>query len=46
MQNRIFSIDSPKAIKSLDYGYLNAIHYMAPASLSGFNLCPKPKIWI
>ena len=41
MQNRIFSYDSAKAIKSQSYGYLNAIHYMAPASLSGFNLCPK-----
>ena len=41
MENRIFSYDSAKAIKSQSYGYLNAIHYMAPASLSGFNLCPK-----
>ena len=42
MQNRIFSIDSPKAIKANGYGYLNAIHYMAPASLAGAgNLCPK-----
>lgn len=41
MQNRIFSTDSAKAVKAGEYGYLNAIHYMAPASLSGFNLCPK-----
>jgi len=41
MENRIFSFDSAKAIKAQSYGYLNAIHYMAPASLSGFNLCPK-----
>lgn len=41
MQNRIFSFDSPKAIKSLTYGWLNAIHYMAPARLAGVgNLCP------
>ena len=40
-QNRIFSIDSPKAVKALAYGYLNAIHYMAPSDLSGVNLCPK-----
>jgi hypothetical protein len=41
MKNRIFSFDSPKAIKSLTYGWLNAIHYMAPASLAGVgNLCP------
>ena len=42
MKNRIFSVDSPKAIKANGYGYLNAIHYMAPASLAGAgNLCPK-----
>ena len=41
MDNRIFSFDSAKAIKAQSYGYLNAIHYMAPASLSGVNLCPK-----
>jgi hypothetical protein len=40
MQNRIFSTDSPKAIKADAFGYINAIHYMAPADLSGFNLCP------
>jgi hypothetical protein len=39
--NRIFSTDSPKAIKAEAYGYLNAIHYMAPAELGGVgNLCP------
>ena len=41
MENRIFSFDSAKAIKAQSFGWLNAIHYMAPASLSGFNLCPK-----
>jgi len=41
MQNRIFSTDSAKAIKAADYGWLNGIHYLAPAKLSGFNLCPK-----
>jgi len=40
MQNRIFSIDSAKAIKAQKYGYLNAIHYLAPSNLSGFQLCP------
>lgn len=40
MQNRIFSVDSAKAIKAQKFGYLNAIQYLAPASLSGFNLCP------
>lgn len=40
MKNRIFSSDNPKAIKARDYGYMNAIHYMAPARLAGVgNLC-------
>jgi hypothetical protein len=39
--NRVFSFDSPKAIKSIEYGWLNAIHYMAPHTLAGVgNLCP------
>ena len=42
MQNRIFSMDSPKAVKAAKFGYLNAIHYMAPGSDAGVgNLCPK-----
>jgi len=41
MRNRIFSTDSPKAIKADSYGYLNAIMYMAPYTLAGVgNLCP------
>jgi hypothetical protein len=41
MLNRIFSVDSPKAIKASSFGYLNAIHYMAPADVAGVgNLCP------
>ena len=41
MLNRIFSTDSPKAVKADKYGYLNAIHYMAPHTLGGVgNLCP------
>jgi hypothetical protein len=32
---------SPKAVKAQAYGYLNAIHYLAPADTSGKNLCPK-----
>jgi hypothetical protein len=41
--NRIFSTDSPKAIKASKYGYLNAIHYLAPAASADgtFNLCPN-----
>lgn len=42
MGNRIFSTDSPKAIKADKYGYLNAIHYMAPHTVAGVgNLCPN-----
>jgi hypothetical protein len=40
MLNKIFSTDSAKAIKAQGFGFVNAIHYMAPASLSGVNLCP------
>jgi hypothetical protein len=37
-----FAVDSsPKAVKAQGYGYLNAIHYLAPAKLSGVNVCPK-----
>lgn len=40
MQNRIFSVDSAKAVKAQNFGYLNAIHYMAPAATAGVgNLC-------
>lgn len=42
MENRIFSMDNPKAAKAVDYGWLNAIQYMAPASLAGVgDLCPN-----
>jgi hypothetical protein len=40
MKNRIFSMDNPKAAKAQSYGYLNAIHYLAPYKQSGKNLCP------
>jgi hypothetical protein len=39
MQNAIFSMDSAKAIKAQEYGFLNGIHYLAPSTLSGVNLC-------
>jgi len=40
MQNRIFSVDNPKASKAQSFGWLNGIHYMAPARLAGVgNLC-------
>ena len=38
---RMFSMDNPKAAKAVKYGWLNAIHYMAPARVAGVgNLCP------
>lgn len=41
MQNRIFSFDNnAKAAKAAAYGYLNAIHYLAPHTVGGAgNLC-------
>jgi len=39
MQNRIFSTTSAKAIKAGEFGYINAIQYLAPHDLSGVNLC-------
>ena len=37
---RLFSIDNAKAAKASGYGYLNAVHYMAPFDLGGVgNLC-------
>ena len=38
---RMFSVDNAKARKAEGFGWLNAIHYMAPASIAGVgNLCP------
>lgn len=38
--DRLFSCDSPKAIKADKFGYMNAILYMAPHRLAGVgNLC-------
>jgi hypothetical protein len=33
--DRLFSTDSAKAAKALGYGFLNAIHYLAPADTGG-----------
>jgi len=39
---KLFSTDSAKAAKASGYGYLNAIHYLAPYTLGGAgNLCPN-----
>lgn len=41
MLNTIFSIDNGKAVKAQKYGWIDAIHYMAPHDLAGVgNLCP------
>ena len=40
-EQKLFSVDSPKAIKAGEFGWLNGIHYMAPHTLSGVNLCPQ-----
>ena len=38
---QFFSLDSPKAIKAREYGYMNAINYMAPAETAGVgDMCP------
>jgi hypothetical protein len=38
---RMFSTDSAKAAKAKSFGYLNAIHYLAPFTLAGVgNICP------
>ena len=40
MLNRIFSVDSAKAVKAQSFGYLNGIHYMAPHRAAGVgDLC-------
>jgi hypothetical protein len=42
LPSRMFSTENPKAAKSVAFGYLNAILYLAPHSFAGVgNLCPK-----
>lgn len=41
---RLLSVDSTKAVKAQGYGYLNGIHYLAPGSISGWNLCPHASV--
>lgn len=37
----LWSVESAKASKATEFGYLNAIHYMAPHTIAGVgNLCP------
>lgn len=43
--NAFFSVDSAKAIKANEYGYLNGINYMAPHSAGGVgNLCSHASV--
>lgn len=38
---RLYSTDSAKAAKASGFGYINAIHYMAPGNAAGAgNMCP------
>lgn len=42
---RLFSTDNAKAAKASGYGYLNAVHYMAPHKLGGVgNLCSHASV--
>lgn len=41
----LFSVDNVKAAKAAGYGYLNAIHYMAPHTMGGHgNLCSHASV--
>jgi hypothetical protein len=45
MFDRFFSLDNSKAVKAQQYGWLNAINYMAPHRLAGVgNLCPHASL--
>ena len=42
---RLFSTDNAKAAKASGFGYLNAVHYMAPYNLGGVgNLCSHASV--
>jgi len=38
---KLFTIGNPKMVKGEKYGYITYILHLAPASLSGYNTCPK-----
>jgi len=38
---KLFTIGNPKMVKGEKYGYITYILHLAPASLSGYNVCPK-----
>ena len=39
MYTKLLSYENAKARKSIEYGYLNFILYLAPHTLSGWNVC-------
>lgn len=42
---KLFSVDTnPKTIKGQKYGFKTAVLYLAPAKLSGFQVCPMAEI--
>ena len=38
---KLLSVGNPKTLKGESVGYLTFILHLAPASLSGYNTCPK-----
>jgi hypothetical protein len=43
--NALFSVDTnPKTLKGQQYGFMTAVLYMAPARMSGINLCAMAEI--
>ena len=41
MKLQLLTLSNPKTQKGTKYGYLTAILHLAPANLSGHNVCPK-----
>ena len=38
---KLLTTGNPKVLKSIKHGYLTSILHLAPATLSGYNVCPK-----
>jgi hypothetical protein len=41
MTFKLLTVGNPKIAKSLKFGYLTALLHLAPADLSGYEVCPK-----
>ncbi len=41
MKPKLLSYTNAKANKSIDFGWLNFMLYLAPNDLSGYNVCPS-----